>query len=744
MSRKIILSLVFTLSCGLASAQTLTWKNFSSMYNVNQLAVIQGKVWAATSGGVFSYSPLDGTFNQYTTTEGLSDIEATSITADSGSTVLVGEGNGAIDELDMSGQRLRSQQDIVKSSALSKQVTSMFLSGDTLFACTPFGVVVISRSSFGVLDSYTHFVPSQGSVQANGVALFEGNIYVGSQFGLSYAPQSGVNLAAPDLWTVTDTLGLNYGVNAVMVFNGLLMVGTNQGLYYSGDGRTFTLVSVIPQGTVETLSEGSGFLLVNTSSGLYRLNAVNSASIIYNGGVQLNHAVAYSDTLIIGATGQGLLSVGSAVQVIVPPGPATNTISHLSVDGSGNLWCSTSLNDVGVAFMEFNGKTWRNYSVAQDSMLPSNTFFQISALCGGRILAGSWGFGMALLQGDSISVYNNSNSGLVGVQQNPSYVLVGDAVCDSSGDIWMTNPFAYNGNVIAAYVPAQNKWYTFNNIYCAPSKFVPIAIDPYGGIWTGDEYGDSQGAYHGLFYYNANGTLSNKTDDISSLMDVASQTSGYLSDQVNALAVDNEGQLWIGTTLGLGAIYDPNPAYQSGISSIYSMLDQDVSGIDYDALDHKWVSTATGVYVLSSDGNTRLAQYNTTDSPLPSDNVISVACDRAHGIVYFATPYGVTQLDMGVQQPQQDFSKLKIFPDPAKIPTTQPIQIVGLVANSQIKIFSVDGRLVDEFQAQGGKIAYWNGTDSAGRLLPTGVYIVVAYSSDGSQSTVAKIALVRQ
>ncbi|MCL4539671.1 MAG: hypothetical protein M1378_08775 [Bacteroidetes bacterium] len=744
MSRKIILSLVFILWGGFAFAQTLTWKNFSSMYNVNQVTVIQGKVWAATSGGVFSYSPLNGTFNQFTTTEGLSDIEATSIAADSGGAILIGEGNGAIDELDSSGHRLRSQQDIVKSSALSKQVTSMSLSGDTLFACTPFGVVVISRSSFGVLDSYTHFVPSQGSVQANGVALFDGNIYVGSQFGLSYAPQSGINLAAPDLWTVNDTLGLNFGVNALIVFNGLLMVGTNQGLYYSSDGRSFNQLSGIPQGTVSSLSESAGFLLVNTSTGLYKLNSVSSVTAVYNGGIQLSGAVAYSDTLLIGATDQGLLSVGSAVRLIPPPGPATNTISHLSVDASGNLWCATSLNDVGVAFMEFDGTTWRNYSVARDSILPSNTFFQISALCGGRVLAGSWGFGMALLQGDSMTVYNNSNSGLVGVQQNPSYVLVGDAVCDSSGDIWMTNPFAYNGNVIAAFVPAQNKWYTFSNVYCAPSKFVPIAIDPYGGIWTGDEYGDSQGAYHGLFYYNANGTLSNKADDISSLIDVASQTSGYLSDQVNAVTVDNEGQLWIGTTLGLGAIYDPNPAYQSGISSIYSMLDQDVSGIDYDALDHKWVSTATGVYVLSSDGNTRLAQYNTTNSPLPSDNVISVACDRARGIVYFATPYGVTELDMGIQQPQQNFSKLKIFPDPARIPSAQPIQIVGLVANSQIKIFSVDGRLVDEFQAQGGKIAYWNGTDGGGKLLPSGIYIVVAYSSDGSQSTVAKMAIIRQ
>ncbi len=744
MLRKIFLFGVLTLICGLASGQTLTWKNFSSMYNVNQVTVAQGKVWAATSGGVFSYSPSAGDFNQFTTTEGLSDIEATSIAADSGNAILVGEGDGSIDELSVSGYRIRSQQDIQKSSALQKQVTNMFVSGDTLFACTPFGVVVISRSTFGVLDSYTHFVPSQGAIPANGVALFGGYIYVANKFGLSYAPQSGINLAAPDLWKIADTLSLQYGVNAVAVFDGKLMVGTNQGLFSSEDGRTFSSLQGIPAVTVTSFSSDFGSLLVNTSGGLYKLNSSGVVSSVYNGGVQLNSVVAYSDTLVFGGTSQGLLAIGSTFRVVSPPGPATNTISHLAVDASGDLWCSTSLNDVGVAFMEYNGSTWKNYSVAEDPVLPANTFFQISALPSGRVLAGSWGFGMALLQGDSINIYNNLNSGLTGVQENPNYVLVGDAVADSNGVIWMTNPFAYNGNVIAAYVPAENKWYSFNNGYCAPSKFVPIAIDPYGGIWAGDEYGDSQGAFHGLFYYNANGTLGNKSDDISSLIDVAGETSGYLSDQVNALVMDNEGQLWIGTTLGLGVIYDTNPSYQTAVSSIYSMLDQNVTGIDYDALDHKWVSTSTGAYVLSSDGNTRLAQYNTTNSPLPSNNITSVACDRTNGIVYFATSHGVTELNMGVQQPQQDFSKLKIFPDPAKVPSTQPIHIVGLVANSQIKVYSVDGRLVDEFQAQGGKIAYWNGTDSSGQPLPSGVYIIIAYSSDGSQSTVAKIALIRQ
>ncbi|MFZ1082743.1 MAG: two-component regulator propeller domain-containing protein [Candidatus Kryptoniota bacterium] len=725
-------------------SQTLTWKNLSSMYNVNGLAVIQGKVWASTSGGVFSYSPQNGTFNEFTTTEGLSNIQATSIVAESGNAILIGEQNGAIDELDASsGKPIRSQHDIANSAPLSKQVTNLSISGDTLFTCTPFGVVLVSLSTFGILNSYLHFVPSQSSVPANGVAVFNGNIYVASGYGLSIAPQSGANLSAPDLWQVNNGPGFSSGVNSLAVFNGMLLAGTGNGLYYSHDGTTFQQSAGLGNASVKSLSVGINSLLINSQNGLFKLDLNNLLTTAYNGGVSLNEAATYSDSLIFVATANGLLSIGATTRQILPPGPATNTVNDLSVDQSGNLWCATSSNDVGVAFMNMNHDdgTWRNYSVAQDTILPCNNFFKISAVCGNRVVGGTWGGpivkngyqgGMALVSNDSIiKIFNGSNSPLVGVPENPLYILVGGAACDASGNIWVVNSYAYNGNILAEYSPQNSTWQTVNDSYSPPAKFISIAIDAYGVVWTGDEYGDAQGTFHGLFYYNP----ANKEGAPLTMND------GLLSNQINALRLDGENQLWVGTSAGLDVLYDPSNPY---ISSIYSMLSQDVTGIDYDALNDIWVSTATGVYVLSTDGNTRLFQYDMTNSPLPSNSVNSVACDRIHGVVYFATPYGITQLKMGAVQPQDNFSKLKIFPNPAKLPLTQKIQIVGLVASSSIKIFSISGRLVKDFQAQGGDVAYWDGTDDSGKLVPSGVYIILAYSSDGSQSVVGKIAVIRE
>ncbi len=728
------------------ASQTLVWKNYSSMDDVVSVATLAGKVWGATTGGVFSYDPGSGSFAEYTTTYALSYIQATAIAADSTDRILVGESNGAVDELDTAGTRLRTQQDIATSSATSKQITSISVVGDTIFACTPFGVVLISRSTFGVLDTYSHFDPSHGSIQASGVAVFKGRIYVGSQYGLSSAQRNSVNLSAPDLWSLTDTLGLHSGVTALVDFDGSLMVGTSGGLFSTADGKTFRQVTGAPTGVINSLTPVSGYLLVNSAAGLYKMTAgTGTFSALYTGGTELTDVAAYNDTLAFGATSDGLMIIGSTSRTVHPPGPGTNTISNLTVDSSGNLWCSTgNSKGVGAAFMKFDGKTWTNYTMKNVPQLQTTNVQQVSAVCGNRVIVGTWGSGMVMLSGDTTKYFGNKNSDFVGEQNSPDFVIVGAAACDHSGNIWFTNTLAYNGNTFVVYTPADSSWHSFHNGYTQPSGFIPIAIDDYGGVWTGDAFGNlASTGFNGLFYYNDNGTLDKVSDDISYAFNT--NNSPLLSNRVNSVVVDNEDQVWIGTELGLDVIYDPDPSGQLYIQPIYSLLDQNINDIAYDALDRKWVATNTGVYVISRDGNSTVASYNTTNTPLPGDQVKAVACDRKDGIVYFGTDYGITELKTGVLEPKQSFTKLKIFPDPARLPLPagSPIHIEGLVANSVIKVFSVDGRLMDEFDAKGGKVAYWNGTDASGDLVPSGVYIVVAYSSDGSQSTVGKIAIIR-
>ncbi len=449
-------------------AQTPIWKNYSSMYNVNGITVASGKVWAATSGGVFSYDPATGDFLQFTTTEDLSNIQATAIVSDSGSYVVVGEGDGSIDELDQRGKALRSQSDIAKFSQISKGIVHLSTAGDTLFACTPFGVVLIARSTFHVLDTYSHFYPNQGSIQANAAEIFNGYIYVAHQFGLSYAPQASVNLAAPDLWKVFTGLGFSDGVNALAVFNGSLYIGTQHGLFYTSDGSTMLQYSAVPGSAVYSLSAQPNSLLINTAQGLFRLGNDGSFSTIYADGTHLNDVVALSDSQSVAGTSQGIIVLGSSAKRVLPPGPATNIVSDLAVDGSGNLWCATSgASDVGVAIMKFDGSVWTNFSQSNTPQLTTNTFYEMNSVGGNEIAAGSWGGPgdtssyrgeFVLMDGDSIKTFDNSNSPLVGFPDDPKLILVGGAAADASGNIWVINRSSYTNDPILAYSKQDNTW----------------------------------------------------------------------------------------------------------------------------------------------------------------------------------------------------------------------------------------------------------------------------------------------
>ncbi len=65
------------------------------------------------------------------------------------------------------------------------------------------------------------------------------------------------------------------------------------------------------------------------------------------------------------------------------------------------------------------------------------------------------------------------------------------------------------------------------------------------------------------------------------------------------------------------------------------------------------------------------------------------------------------------------------------------------MSNSSVKIITIYGKLVKEFSSPGGRVAFWDGTDTNGNLVGSGVYIVVAYDQNNNVVT-GKIAVLRQ
>lgn len=69
------------------------------------------------------------------------------------------------------------------------------------------------------------------------------------------------------------------------------------------------------------------------------------------------------------------------------------------------------------------------------------------------------------------------------------------------------------------------------------------------------------------------------------------------------------------------------------------------------------------------------------------------------------------------------------------------ITITGLVENTQVKITDVAGNLVSETTSK-GSIATWDGKNSFGQKVSTGVYLAICISPDGLQTSTAKILII--
>jgi len=169
-----------------------------------------------------------------------------------------------------------------------------------------------------------------------------------------------------------------------------------------------------------------------------------------------------------------------------------------------------------------------------------------------------------------------------------------------------------------------------------------------------------------------------------------------------------------------------------------------VNCITVDPLNNKWVGTkTTGIWVLTSDGSSVIAQINTNNSKLLDDNIRSIALNPKDGTVYVGTEKGLSSFKTYLVEPLPEYSEnLKLYPSPYK-PEKGNLSIDGLIESSNIKIITPYGKLIKDFTSPGGRVAYWNGKDSNGEYVASGIYFVIAYSSDGSKNSIGKVTVIR-
>ncbi|MGH7598628.1 MAG: two-component regulator propeller domain-containing protein, partial [bacterium] len=431
-----------------------------------------------------------------------------------------------------------------------------------------------------------------------------------------------------------------------------------------------------------------------------------------------------------------------------PDGPAANSFSSVSLDQDGNVWCTSTTN----GFHIYDGTRWYNYS-SKNLPISINDFRASIHLANGDHWLATWGTGIYVMSGplDALTIKSRidvASGVLSSAACCTNYPVVPFLKQDNDGNIWILNFDAANTNALLARTP-DNRYARFSTGEGLRSREVNVLeIEKTltsDRIWVGT-------FNSGISVLDHNGTVLNKNDDdFEGELDL---DDNLLSNRIVSLAQDREGYIWIGTDKGLNYWFGSGGANDR---FCYSLINDNVQIVRVDPRNNKWIGTSAGITVLSGRDNCTTTHYTIENSPLVGNFVTSIDFNRKTGEVWIGTTTGLSRFRTPFTEADPTVEQLKGYPNPfildentGQCPRLDICNgqtgfcIDQLGDKNAVKIFNIAGELVRSYSPDnitGGQVC-WDGRDKSKNLVPSGVYIFVAYNDNGA-SAVGKVAVVR-
>jgi ligand-binding sensor domain-containing protein len=725
----------------LSTAQVTNWKNYTDMKNIRAASVSGDKIWTATSGGTFTYNLTDGSYTKYHKVEGLSGGALTSLAVDASGKVWLGSNTGTIDVYNPSTEKFKAVLDIFNSLKQPKGVNDLVYRDGKIYAAADFGISVIDPDTYVFIDTYSKF----GSLSSN---IKVSNIFIGDYItaalddAVAVQKPGAINLSSPDSWDVYSVIHLSLArkVNTVAIYNNTILAGTQVGVF-ALNGASFVPFELIGN-NVSFLDVIEGVLYIGTSEPARRIFKYDGQLTQIYQGDRLPAGVFFVNNELFASSDNGVLKIqnNEVVQVIKPNAPYSNLFSSMTVDSKGNFWSASARDPSGQGFYKYDNQEWSNFNLTSVPPISFTGYF-VAYSHGDEVYLGSWGRGFMKIKDNQLIEFNASNTPMEGVAENPDYLVISGLGKDSKNNLWILNFGPVTKEYLSVLTP-DSTWYNFKVPAMADQYLKDnfgLVIDQQDTKW----YFCQNEGRPGLFYFNENNTFNDLNDD----------KSGYiqnLNERVLSLAVDRRGDIWIGTGLGVNIINNPSTVFSSNPqikpSSVFALRQQSINAIVVDPLNRKWIGTNQGLLLVNSDGSALLESYDIKNSPLLSDEIRSLTIDENTGIVYAGTDAGLTAFETIAKSPAETFTALLVYPNPLKLGKSlnNSVTIDGLIKDSQIKILNITGKVVNQFSSPGGRVAYWNGKDSDGEYVNSGIYIIVASDPEGNSVMSAKVAVLKE
>ncbi|MDR0732647.1 MAG: hypothetical protein LBF08_01105 [Dysgonamonadaceae bacterium] len=437
----------------------------------------------------------------------------------------------------------------------------------------------------------------------------------------------------------------------------------------------------------------------------------------------------------------------------------TFAAGKLLVVGGGRN--TNRLNNAGTLMVYENGQ-WTNFDekeIARDAEIPACEDF-VSAVIDpknpNRYFVGSWGEGLyEFVDNKYVNRYNHRNTNekiQSSIPETDNFSRITGLVFDRNNNLFMVNHDVERGMVAFS---ADGKW---ENYYIDPlSKNKSpdkILIDrnnyKWLNIWRAP---DAAQFGSGIVVLDPDNKMVGGSDKFFDQNDTDIGASRYL-----CMAEESNGRIWVGTDNGL--IYFSS--YQQVANGrcdrmisedvygtpFYLLENERINAIAIDGGNRKWLgSENSGVFLVEPSGNEiHVENFNTSNSPVLSNRINSIAINDETGEVFIGTDIGLCSYMSHVTWGKPDFSAgssgVYAFPNPVRPTADTQVSITGLMQNSTVKITDMAGNLIHQGQSV-GSLCTWNCTNRSGEIVKAGIYLVFAASSDGSSGIVTKIMVIQ-
>ena len=729
-----------------------SWRDHLNYTNGQSVAVTATQVYCAAGLGLFCYDKDDGSIRHLTTIEGLSDMGVGSIAYNEQLEMLVvGYTNGNIDLIDDDGKVFNMSGLKDKSMSVSKNVNHICFDGSKAYLSCDFGLTVIDLRLRKFIDTYV--LTNDGrQIEIRGSQVYGEHLYAFSDYGLVRGRLDNPFLSNFQNWEYVTIDDKRLWVSEGCEFNGKLYVSEDYNddcsRVLAFDGQKWTTVwDSLP--SVKSLTNRDGRLVVCTSVGLSAYDAnMRQCATLETDYVTMGFAdgdlIWYSDSYYA----LGRYSDGDYMS-IVPEGPWKNRFYSVCYNAGkllvapGGISLPSSNMYIPADVFSYDGSRWEHIDRELHPEMEEMRDIIGFATHGdpNHYIAIAWRYG--------IMEYNNGEPQHITV--NADNAAYGDVVSgcafDNRGNLWVANAFAQSPVSVRT---ASGDWYSHTyGGNMAGQHTGKLLCTRNNDLWLVQPRGNK------IMVWNANGTPETSTDDDYLCFSPCSESGSEFNSRIHDIVQDRNGAIWIASEEGV-YVYD-HPEYILQGKSFYArypqMIDEGyyqsllitevVNTIAVDGGNRKWIGTESGgIFVISPDGTEQHAVYNKDNSPLFSNNVLSLAIDDDKGILYVVTDAGLQSAVISSTKPRGDMKSVYATPNPVPPDYYSDVTIRGLSENTVVRITDLRGNLVHETMSNGGS-AIWNLCNRDGRRVETGVYLIQCVTTDGTVRGVDKIHVVK-